>query len=248
MADVDNSWYDDLGDAWWDRNGPMRALHEVNPVRLEYFLGVLGDVAGRRVLDLGCGGGLMTEAYARAGAHAVGIDISRPSLGAARRHALSESIASSRYLAARAEALPFPDACFDAVCSADSLEHVDDLFAVLAEAERVLRPGGLFVFDTVNRTWMSKLIMIWAAQTLLRFAPPRTHSYAKFVPPELLRNELERRGMQWGGLRGLSLRRNPIVAAWSYARSGSLGGFVLSDDTRVSYVGYARKPSGDPAF
>ena len=243
MPDVDNSWYDALGDRWWDERGPVRALHEVNPVRLAYFLGVLGELRRRRVLDLGCGGGLMTEPYARAGAVAVGLDPSRPSLRAARRHAQARALKPfpPQYVAARAEALPFPDASFDAVCSADSLEHLANLPAALDECARVLRPGGLFLFDTINRTWCSRLQMIWAAQRLLRFAPPRTHAYARFIRPQELRETLTARGLEWMELRGLSLRRRPFVAAWRYATRGSLGGFALSDDVRVSYVGYARK-------
>ncbi|MEE9278195.1 MAG: bifunctional 2-polyprenyl-6-hydroxyphenol methylase/3-demethylubiquinol 3-O-methyltransferase UbiG, partial [Dehalococcoidia bacterium] len=187
MSEINNAWYDDLGDAWWEPNGPLRALHEVNPVRLDYFLGVLGDLNGRRVLDLGCGGGLMTEAYARAGALTVGLDLSRPSLLAARRHARARAHRSPDYVHAPAETLPFADASFDAVCTADSLEHVAHLPAVLDECVRVLRPGGRFVFDTINRTWLSRVMFIWAAQRLLRFAPPHTHAFDRFIPPAELR-------------------------------------------------------------
>ena len=110
---------------------------------------------------------------------------------------------------------------------------------MLDEVARVLRPGGRFIFDTINRTWRSRLAMIWAAQRLLRFAPPRTHDYRAFVRPAELRRELEARGFRWRELRGLSLRRHPLGAAWGYARSGELGGFRLSDDTRISYLGFA---------
>ena len=237
--DLDNTWWDTLGDAWWDPTGPVRALHEINPVRLAYFLDVLGDLRGRRLLDLGCGAGLMSEAYARAGAQTLGLDPSRPSLQAGRRHAAGSS--PPHYLVGRGEALPFRDASFDAVCTADSLEHVGQLPAVLDECARVLRPGGLFVFDTINRTWRSRLLMIWAAQRLLRFAPPRTHSFQRFIPPAELRRALQARGLAWRDLRGLSLRRHPLLAACSYAAGGRLGGFALSDDTRVSYLGYAVK-------
>ncbi len=244
MSRIDNSWYDGLHDAWWDPGGPVRALHEVNPVSLDYFLGVLGDLRGRRVLDLGCGGGLMTETYARAGAIAVGLELSLPSLRAARRHARTAPDGTPRYVGARAESLPFGDATFDVVCTADSLEHVDDLPTVLDESSRVLRPGGLFIFDTINRTWRSRVMMIWAAQHVLRFAPQRTHVFERFIRPKELRASLNARGLGWRELRGLSLRRHPAIAAWLYVTSGRLGGFTLSKDTRVSYVGYARK---DPA-
>lgn len=241
----------------------MRALHEVNPVRLAYFRGVLeglvpppaaAEGAPVQLLDLGCGGGLMTQPFAalRIGGRpvrALGLDPSRSSLAAGRRHAAAETIAQTRapsgpsphYLAAVGERLPFADATLDAVCSADALEHVADLAAVLDEVARVLRPGGRFVFDTINRTWMSRLVMIWAAQNVLRFAPPRTHDFAAFIRPVDLRRELAARGFRWGDLRGLSLRRHPLRAAWRYARTGELGGFRLSDDTRVSYVGFVER-------
>ena len=150
MGRIDNRWYDDLADSWWDRDGPVAALHEVNPVRGGYFLDVLGLETGGgarpRILDLGCGGGLMAEIYAGAGAGTVGIDPSRQSLQAARRH--HGQLANPLYLAGRGEELPFADATFDAVCAADSLEHVAQLERVLDECVRVLRPGGrLLVAD-----------------------------------------------------------------------------------------------------
>ena len=165
-------------------------------------------------------------------------------LRAARRHARDHALPAAKlhYVGAPAESLPFPDASFDAVCTADSLEHVDNLASVLDEAARVLRPGGIFVFDTVNRTWLSRLVMLWLVQDLLRWAPRYTHTSRGFVPPEDLRRALERRGLNWRDLRGLSLRHNPIIAAWRYARGKPLGGFALSEDTRISYVGYAVKP------
>ena len=241
MRRVDNDWYDDLGDAWWDLRGPVRALHEINPLRVQYFLSVMTSLEGRRVLDLGCGGGLMAEAYARAGAVTVGLDASGPSLAAAQRHAARAGTPPICYVLGRAEASPFPEAQFDVVAAADSLEHVDDLARTLDECVRVLRPGGLFVFNTINRTWMARAIMIWGAQMLLRFAPPATHHYERFIQPQELQRELRARGLAWVEARGLQLRRRPPAAAWSYARGGTLGGFRFSTNTRVSYAGYARK-------
>ncbi len=244
MATARNDWWDELADQWWDPDGPLRALHEVNPVRLDYFFNRLGALRGKRLLDLGCGAGLMTEAYARAGAVAVGIDLAQRPLRAGRRHARDVTGLDNqpRYVGARAETLPFPDATFDAVCTADALEHVADLSAVLDEAVRVLRPGGCFVFDTVNRTWQSRLVMLWLVQDVLRWAPRFTHTYEGFVPTNDLRRHLESRGLVWGDLRGLSPKRHPLVAGWRYARGKTFGGFALSDDTRLSYVGYAVKP------
>jgi ubiquinone biosynthesis O-methyltransferase len=225
----------------------------VNPVRGHYIVGALGlgdlrQSAERshrpRVLDLGCGGGLLAGLYARAGAETIGIDPSRSSLAAAVRH--KEGARMERapvYLGGVGEFLPFADASFDAVCAADSLEHVADLAAVLDESVRVLRPGGRFIFDTINRTWLSKVVMIWAVQDILRFAPAHTHDFAAFIQPQELRVALEARGMRWRDLRGLSFQRHAIVAAALYLTRRKAGGFRLSDDTRISYVGYAEKPA-----
>ena len=241
---VDNEWYHRLGDAWWDPEGIVGPLHEINPARIEYFCGalerVLGELKGKRILEVGCGGGLMTEAYAAAGANVAGIDRSLPSLAAARRHASAGGLQID-YVGSLGERLPFPDAAFDAVVSADTLEHVDDVAQVVAEASRVLKPGGPFVYDTVNRTWRSRLLLVWLPQTVFRIAPPDTHDYHRFVKPEELHALLAQHGLSNRETRGLLLRRHPIAAAVSFARTRRLGGFAIGDDTSMSYVGYAVK-------
>lgn len=243
---IDNSWYDALGDAWWDADGPVAALHEVNPARLAYFLAVLRPLRrprqSIRVLDLGCGGGLLALPLAAQGIDVVGVDRSRPSLAAARRRAGQDpSDARPVFAAAVGEALPFPDATFDAICAADVLEHVADLSATLDEAARVLRPGGRLLFDTINRTWLSRLAFIWVAQDLLRFAPAHTHDFHAFLRPSELQQACEERGMRWGAVHGLRFRRHPVAAAWGYLRRRRLGGFELSRDLRLSYIGYAER-------
>ncbi len=237
---VDNEWYHRLGDAWWDPDGAIAALHEVNPTRVAYFCGALEALTGKRVLELGCGGGLMAEEYARRGAAVVGIDRSAPSLRVARRHARSEELAID-YVGSLAEGLPFPDEAFDAVVTADTLEHVDDVKRVVAEAARVLKPGGRFVYDTVNRTWKSRLLLVWLPQHIFRIAPPDTHDYRRFVRPDELHGLLARHGLTNCETRGLALRRHPVAAGISYARTRRLGGFILGDDLAMSYVGFAVK-------
>lgn len=237
---VDNEWYHRLGDAWWDPDGEIAALHEINPVRVAYFCDVLGPLDGRRILELGCGGGLMAEEYARRGAGIIGIDRSVPSLHAARRHAGRERLTVA-YMGSVAEHLPFADATFDAVVTADTLEHVEDVERVVAEAARVLQPGGRFVYDTVNRTWKSRLLLVWLPQRIFHIAPPDTHDYHRFVKPQELRAVLTRHGLTNCQTRGIVLRRNPLAAGISYARTKRLGGFVIGDDLGMSYVGYAVK-------
>ncbi len=237
---VDNEWYHHLGDAWWDPDGAIAALHEINPTRVAYFCDVLGDLAGIRILEIGCGGGLMAEAYARRGAFTVGIDRSLPSLRVARRHAAAERVVID-YSGSLAEELPFSDGAFDAVVTADTLEHVENVDRVVEEAARVLKPGGRFVYDTVNRTWQSRLLLVWLPQNIFRIAPPDTHDYRKFVKPEELHALLTKHGLTNCETHGLALKRHPIAAGLSYARTRRLGGFVIGDDTSMSYVGYAVK-------
>jgi len=239
---VNNEWYHSLGDTWWDPNGVVAALHEVTPVRVGYFCDVLGDMADKRVVELGCGGGLMAEEYARRGAHVVGIDRSVPTLRAAQRHAASGGFVI-QYVGSLAEGLPFADGAFDAVVTADTLEHVDDLEQVVSEAARVLKPGGRFVYDTVNRTWKSRLLLEWLPQRVFRIVPPDTHDYRQFVRPAELHALLARHGLTNCETRGLALRRHPLAAAVSYARRRRLGGFIISNDLGMSYLGFAIKGS-----
>lgn len=241
---VDNEWYHTLGDSWWDTEGIVGPLHEINPVRIDYFCDVLertlGKLKGRRILELGCGGGLMTEAYARAEANIVGVDPSLPSLAVARRHAAAGDLTID-YVGSVGERLPFPNDAFDAVVSADTLEHVESVEQVVAEASRVLKPGGQFVYDTINRTWRSRLMLVWLPQTVFRIAPPDTHDYHRFVKPEELHDILREHGLTNRETRGLPMRRSAVGAVISFARTRRLGGFEVGDDTSMSYVGYAVK-------
>jgi 2-polyprenyl-6-hydroxyphenyl methylase/3-demethylubiquinone-9 3-methyltransferase len=253
MARVDNEWYDTLGDEWWAPQGPIALLNQMNPTRAAFFIDrcaahlqpataePAAPLAGVRVLDVGCGGGHLAERLAHAGALVSGVDRSAPTIEAARRHAQASGLAID-YRAADAAALPYPDASFDAVVSSDFLEHVADrLEAVLAEQARVLRPGGLLGFETVNRTWQSRFVLIWLGQRLLRLAPPHLHDARWFIRPGELVPLLARCGVRVEELRGMVPARNPVLFLAGYFLRRQSGGFRLGDDLRISYLGYGIK-------
>jgi 2-polyprenyl-6-hydroxyphenyl methylase/3-demethylubiquinone-9 3-methyltransferase len=217
---IDNYWYDDLGDRWWDPHGPVGLLHELNSARFEYFKNVLGDLDRLSILDVGCGGGLLAESFARQGARVTGIDLSRESLFAARRHARAAEITID-YVNANAESFPFTDSLFDAVVSSDFLEHVFDLDRVISESARVMKPSGLFMYETINRTLISRMVGIYLFERVLKLVPPHTHDPSMFIKPEELHEVMARHNL--------------------INRESSAGPFHITDDTSVSYIGYAVK-------
>jgi 2-polyprenyl-6-hydroxyphenyl methylase/3-demethylubiquinone-9 3-methyltransferase len=198
--------YDDAAADWWSGERRwVRTLHNLVPARLAVFAPVVGDWRDRDVLDLGCAGGFMAEALAARGARVTGIDPARRAVAAAR--ARSRKTGSGvRYLVAAGEQLPVADASFDIVVCVDVLEHVSNLQAVLAEVGRVLRPGGLFLFDTINRNPLSALAVVTIAERVLRLLPPGTHEAGSFIRPGELRALLERQGFAVGPMTGLGPR------------------------------------------
>jgi 2-polyprenyl-6-hydroxyphenyl methylase/3-demethylubiquinone-9 3-methyltransferase len=191
---VDNQIYDAPGDIWWDESQPLNSLRTaINPGRVGYLREVIDraglDPGSSEALEVGCAGGLMAEEVARIGFSLSGVDPSAPSIDTAQRHAIQSGLEIDYHVAC-GEALPFADGTFDLVYCCDVLEHVSDLDGVIAETGRVLRPGGIYFYDTVNRTRAAKLVMIklfqeWSATSWL---PPDLHDYRQFItPPELRR-------------------------------------------------------------
>src|SRR6185295_9356549 len=161
---VDNAVYDRMADSWWDEAGFLHLLAALNPARFGYMQRMITQElrlapAELRALDVGCGGGLLAEEFARLGCKLVGVDPSELSIKAARKHAAGQKL-TIEYLCAVGEALPFCDASFDVVYCCDVLEHVIDRGRVVAESSRVLKPGGTYLFDTINRTLRSRLVVI----------------------------------------------------------------------------------------
>ncbi|MBN1615320.1 MAG: 3-demethylubiquinone-9 3-O-methyltransferase [Deltaproteobacteria bacterium] len=163
--------------------------------RLSYFDRIDPRWEGVTVLDLGCGGGFMAEALARRGARVLGVDPSMPSLAAARRHA-EKSALDIRYIGGIGEAVPLLDRSVDRVVCVDVLEHVRDIGRVIREVRRVLRPGGLFLFDTINRNWLSRLAAVTIVEDVLCIIPKGTHDPEKFIKPSEMRAYLRDGGFQ----------------------------------------------------
>ena len=254
---VDNQLYDRMADSWWDESGCLHVLCGLNPARFGYMRRVLLDELGldprgKKTLDVGCGGGLLAEEFARLGCDVTGIDPSEKSLEAARRHAREAGLAIA-YTRATGESIPFPDGAFDLAYCCDVLEHVADLPRVIAEISRVLKAGGIFLYDTLNRTLRSQLVMIKLLQEWrwTRLLPPDLHDWSQFIKPRELLALLAAHGLENRGQTGLKpaagpLRSLRILRARQRGEISPLEamrrlGVRESRDTSVLYIGYARK-------
>ena len=208
--------FDALSAQWWDPKGPFAPLHRFTPVRMDYFRGRLTrhfglartgarPLAGLRVLDIGCGGGLIAEPLHRLGAAVTAIDAAAGAIEAARAHAAALDLAID-YRCITAEALAAEGARFDVVIASEVLEHVASLDAFCAAVARLLRPDGAFLATTINRTTRALFGAKLAAEYVLRWAPIGTHDWRKFVRPDELRSALGGHGLAIRDLAGLSFR------------------------------------------
>lgn len=224
--------YDKAADRWWsDDIRWVRTLKNLVPGRLSWFDRQI-DWQGKAILDLGCAGGFMAEALALRGATVTGIDPAAAAIDAARAHA-SEAGLQISYEVGVGEALPYATASFDAVICVDVLEHVSDLGKVMAEISRTLRPGGLFLFDTINRNPLARLATVTIAENLLRLLPRGTHDPSMFIKPTELRIAMQRAGLVPGAITGLGPR------GINRRLDLTFGPMPL---TAVLYMGVARKP------
>jgi len=208
-----------MADIWWDRTGEFKALHDINPVRLAYVRDRV-DLNGKQVLDMGCGGGLLAEALAQSGGQVTGIDMAAASLTVARAH-MQESGLSIDYRQTTAEDLVAEmPAQFDVVTCMELLEHVPRPESIIAACARLVRPGGNVFFATVNRTWLSGLLVIVAAEYVLGIVRKGTHAYRKLVRPRELKRWGEQAGLHLENLSGL--RYIPFGGYASLCRSTAM--------------------------
>jgi 2-polyprenyl-6-hydroxyphenyl methylase / 3-demethylubiquinone-9 3-methyltransferase len=234
--------FDALGDAWWDRDGPMAPLHRLTPLRIAWARDITlrhfrreGEaappLAGLEILDVGCGAGLFAEPLARLGADVLGIDPSPPSIGVARRHA-EETGARLAYRVATLEEIAAEPRRFDVVSAMEVVEHVADPAKFVALAASLLKPGGLFLASTLNRTLKSFALAIVGAEYVLRWLEPGTHRWEQFVRPEEFALAARNAGLKVMERRGVVY--DPLRRIWR-----------LSDDLSVNYLIAAKKPVGD---
>ncbi|MBI5563022.1 MAG: bifunctional 2-polyprenyl-6-hydroxyphenol methylase/3-demethylubiquinol 3-O-methyltransferase UbiG [Deltaproteobacteria bacterium] len=220
--------FDQYEAEWWNPAGKLFSLHRINPLRFGYFSSIAGDLNAKRVLDVGCGGGLLAERFASGGAKVTGIDLSPVAIEAAKKHAAASGLYID-YRAASPSSLlaDIPDA-FDIIVCAEVLEHVDDLDGFLKDTLSMLKPGGLFFFGTINKTLKARLLAIAVAEDVLGMVPKGTHDFKRFIKPSTLMAVLKANDVEIEEIKGMSY--DPLKLE-----------FKISGDASVNYLGYGRK-------
>jgi len=219
--------FDALAARFWDSHGDFRPLHLLNPVRLQ-FIASRTSLSGRRVLDVGCGGGLLSESLARAGAEVTGIDLAPGMIEVARLHAAENGLAIDYRIAAAEELAQNSPGHFEVVTCMEMLEHVPDPAAMTATLARLLAPGGALYVSTLNRNLKSFLLAIVGAEYPLRLIPPGTHEYERLIRPSELARWARHAGLTLAEVAGIEF--NPLS-----------GHVALSSDVSVNYLAHLRR-------
>jgi 2-polyprenyl-6-hydroxyphenyl methylase/3-demethylubiquinone-9 3-methyltransferase len=222
--------FSELAHRWWDPESEFRPLHQINPLRLDW-IDQRASLRGKRVLDVGCGGGILSDAMARRGADVLGIDLSTKALRVASLHALEANTPSVQYREVSAEALAAESpSVFDVVTCMEMLEHVPDPLSVVSACAALVKPGGWLFFSTINRNPKSFLFAIVGAEYVLKLLPKGTHEYAKFIRPSELAGYCREAGLDVNEACGLEY--NPLTRR-----------YWLSGDTSVNYMLACRRPA-----
>ncbi|ALV06346.1 bifunctional 2-polyprenyl-6-hydroxyphenol methylase/3-demethylubiquinol 3-O-methyltransferase UbiG [Roseateles depolymerans] len=232
MANVDANElakFSELAHRWWDTESEFKPLHRINPLRLNWIDGY-SPLAGKRVLDVGCGGGILADAMARKGAHVLGIDLAVKSLRVAELHAMEAGTENVEYQEIAVEDLAAQRAGeFDVVTCMEMLEHVPDPASVVTSLGKLVKPGGWVFLSTLNRNAKSFLMAIVGAEYVLRLLPAGTHEYNRFIKPSELAQMCREAGLELQGAKGLTF--NPLTQRYK-----------LGSDTDVNYLMACRRP------
>lgn len=233
MANVDANElakFSELAHRWWDTESEFKPLHRINPLRLNWIDGY-SPLAGKRVLDVGCGGGILADAMARKGAHVLGIDLAVKSLRVAELHAMEAGTENVTYQEIAVEALAAQrPGEFDVVTCMEMLEHVPDPASVVTALGTLVKPGGWVFMSTLNRNAKSFLMAIVGAEYVLRLLPAGTHEYNRFIKPSELGQMCREAGLELQGAKGLTF--NPLTQRYK-----------LGSDTDVNYLLACRRPA-----
>lgn len=216
------SKFEELANRWWDRHGEFKPLHEINPLRLHY-IDERVNLNGKRVLDVGCGGGILSESMALRGADVTAIDMGKAPLSVARLHAMESEVEIDYQQITVEELAQQQPASFDAVSCMEMLEHVPDPSSVIQACQALVKPGGSVFFSTINRNPKAYLFAIVGAEYVLKMLPRGTHEYAKFIKPSELDEWARETDLQLRNITGMSY--NPLTKSYS-----------LGKDVDVNYI------------
>ena len=224
--------FSELAHKWWDPESEFRPLHQINPLRLEWIEQCAGSLDGRQVVDVGCGGGILSEAMARRGAQVLGIDLAERSLKVAQLHAMEAGLQNVQYREVAAEALAAEmPGRFDVVTCMEMIEHVPDPGAIVEACAKLVRPGGWVFLSTLNRNPKSFLFAIVGAEYVLNLLPRGTHEFAKFIRPSELATAARRAGLEQVAMTGMTY--NPLTREYR----------LVEDDVSVNYLVAFRRPA-----
>jgi 2-polyprenyl-6-hydroxyphenyl methylase/3-demethylubiquinone-9 3-methyltransferase len=221
QAELDK--FSQLAHRWWDTNSEFKPLHDINPLRLEWIAGLAGGLQGKRVIDVGCGGGILSESMALQGAQVTGIDLAEKSLKVARLHQLESGVQVDYRLIAAEDLAAAEPSGFDVVTCMEMLEHVPDPVSVMTACAQMVKPGGWVFFSTLNRNPKSYLFAIIGAEYVLSMLPKGTHDWSKFIKPHELAAFARQAGLDSVELMGMTY--NPFTK-----------NYRLERDTDVNYL------------
>jgi len=221
--------FEDLAHRWWDNNSEFKPLHDINPLRLNYIDQHSNGLKGKRVIDVGCGGGILTESMALRGAQATGIDMGAAPLSVAELHALDTGVEITYQQITVEEMAEKHPQEYDVVSCMEMLEHVPDPGSIIRACAKLVKPGGHVFFSTINRNPKSFALAIVGAEYILNMLPKGTHEYAKFIRPSELESWARHAGLQLENIKGMSY--NPLLQSYK-----------LGSDVSINYLMHCTRP------